>query len=186
MQPKHFSVLLRNGKTYRKNKTIFCLCRRPSPLFFIGREGRNGSNNEAHQKGKKRVRRRKESSATGAGLHSARALSPARLEAKLNDATDPLGAEPTRMGNPEYRFSSIRVLFWGELFEGEARRRWRGREDFSRWSRRHKTRSRSGEGHFGYAPCPTYGLDQRERNAPCFGFPQANGPFQAIKRAVKK
>jgi hypothetical protein len=82
--------------------------------------------------GKKRVRRRKESSTTGAGLHSAKALSLARLEVQRNDATDPLGAEPTRMENPEYRFSSIRVLFWGVLFEGEARRRWRGREDFSR------------------------------------------------------
>ena len=123
-------MLLRNGKTYRKNKTIFCLCRHPSPLFFIGREGRNGSNNEAHQKEKKGGRRRKGFAMTDAGLHSARALSPARLEAKLNDATDPLGAEPTRMGNPEYRFSSIRVLFWGILFEGEARRR--GRGDFSR------------------------------------------------------
>jgi len=97
----------------------------PAPItpLFQRQRGKKWKQQRGPSEGEKRVRRRKESSATGAGLHSARALSPARLEAKLNDATDPLGAEPTRMGNPEYRLSFIRVLFWGVLFEGEVRRR---------------------------------------------------------------
>jgi len=178
-------VLLRNGKTYRKNKTIFCLSGAHRLSFPAAERGEMEATTRPIRR-KKKGRRRKGFAMTDAGLHSARALSLARLEVQRNDATDPLGAEPTRMGNPEYHFSSIQVLFWGELFEGEARRRWRGREDLSRWARRQGTVSRSGAGHFGYAPCPTYGLDQRSDSPPCFGFPQANGPFQAMKRAVKK
>ena len=188
MQPKHFSVRLRNGKTYRKNKTIFCLRRRPSPPFCSGKRERNGSNNEAHQKEKKGF---------GDGKNPrrpARDCTPKgrcrRHDLRCNETTQQTPSAPSQPAWETPNTASVPSGFFSGVccsrerqggVGGGAKISPGGQDDKKQVEERRRPLRLCP-----LLPCPTYGIDQRERNAPSFGFPQANGPFQAMKRAVKK
>jgi hypothetical protein len=120
-----FSRALAKRENLPEKQNNFLPAPTPTAPLLQRQKGEKWKQQRGPSEGKKKVRRRKESSTTGAGLHSAKALSPARLEVQRNDATDTLGAEPTRMENKlhpllhpgttcpvaAFRFSSIRVLF---------------------------------------------------------------------------